>query len=163
MLRRLVPACDGVILSPSQRRELWARFSTAAPDNARHSRRATAIASFVRDLGLGAIFLQRGRHAGLVHAHGIARPAFRQEQPQTQHERNFARGQRHQYHRLAVGILAPDQRIRLAAQGRFQRGAVPQAGPDQMMQPVIGNGVQPGQPWAGCFKNIYLPYKTEGA
>ncbi|QSR19205.1 integrase [Novosphingobium sp. KA1] len=27
----MVPACDGVNLSPSQRRELWARFSTAAP------------------------------------------------------------------------------------------------------------------------------------
>lgn len=79
-----------------------------------------AIDLLDRDLGLGPVFLQGRRHAGLVHARGIARPAFRQEQPQAQHERNCARSQRHRHQRLTVGILAERRSTGDCAAPRFR-------------------------------------------
>lgn len=49
----LVPVCDGVNLSPSQRGFLWDRFYTGAPRHARHSKRAQAsVASLAKRYGI---------------------------------------------------------------------------------------------------------------
>ena len=48
---------------------------------------------------------------GLRHAHRVDDPVLRQKQPQADHHRHFARGQRHRYQRLTVGGLAERGRI----------------------------------------------------
>lgn len=71
-----------------------------------HSCRDNSVDLHDRELRLCAILTQGRRHAGLIHSRGIARPAFQQELPQTQHDRNFGRGQRHRHQLSAVRVLA---------------------------------------------------------